>query len=168
MSSQRIGDLLGAFFDEKTLQKAGSYSKLFSSWTELTKNCGLAAAADHSRIADLERGIVLVEADHPGWIQLLQTQERGLLNGVRSLFKELEIRGISFRLMRGGKTDGGNSRAGSSAEALPAAEHTAESAAAKPDTEPPAVQTAEPMDQGFDDHFKESLQRLKRSLEERN
>jgi hypothetical protein len=175
MNSRRIGDLLGAFFDEKTLQKAGSYSKLFSSWTEMTKNCGLAAAADHSRIADLERGILLVEADHPGWIQLLQTKERELLKGVRSLFKELEIRGISFRLMRSGQNTSEFAKpAVESAVTRPPAQPAAETPGVQ-DTEPTdiqdtsVVQTVEPMNQeGFDEHFKESLQRLKKSLEERN
>jgi hypothetical protein len=155
MRSQRVGELLGAFFDEKTLQKAGSYSKLFSSWAELTKKCGLAAAADHSRIAGFERGIVMVEADHPGWIQLLQTKERELLNGAYSLFKELEIRGISFRLMRSGRTDSPGGNEPSAAPAEPAAAETS------------AARSGE-KDRNFEDHFKESLQRLKKTLEERN
>jgi hypothetical protein len=150
MKSQRIGELLGAFFDEKTLQRAGSYSKLFSSWAELTKQCGLSAAADHSCIAGFERGIVMVEADHPGWIQLLQTRERELLNGAGSLFEELGIRGISFRLIRNGKT------VSPSGTGPPAAE--------TPAVETPAVQTGGG-DRGFEDQFKESLQRLKRTLE---
>ena len=28
--------------------------------------------ADHSRVVDLKTGVLLVEADHPGWISLLQ------------------------------------------------------------------------------------------------
>jgi hypothetical protein len=98
---KRAGDLLAALLDETVLQKAQGYSKLFSSWNSLTENCGLAAAGAHSRIFDLERGILLVEADHPGWIQLLQTKQNEILDRVRFLNRDIEIRGISFRLFRG-------------------------------------------------------------------
>jgi hypothetical protein len=158
MSSQRIGDLLAGFFDEKTLQKAGAYSKLFSSWEQLTGKYGLSQAAAHSRIADLERGILRVEADHPGWIQLLQTKQRELLDGVRSLFTDLEIRGISFRLMKSGSPD-----------FKPTGQNSPLEQGKEEDTggaeEPAAPQTRET---AGDELFKESLQRLKRSIEAKN
>jgi predicted nucleic acid-binding Zn ribbon protein len=99
---KKIGDILNAFFDEKTLEKAKEYGKLFSpsSWETLTKKCGLAAAVSHSRIVSLEHAIVLVEADHPGWIQLLQTRQNELLNGIRELLPGMDIHGISFMLFR--------------------------------------------------------------------
>ncbi|GHU12648.1 hypothetical protein FACS1894161_1310 [Spirochaetia bacterium] len=99
---KKIGDILSALFDEKTLEKAAGFGKLFSasSWETLTKKCGLAAAVSHSRIASVEHAIVLVEADHPGWIQLLQTKQSELLGGIRELLPAMEIRGISFMLYR--------------------------------------------------------------------
>lgn len=101
---KKIGDILGVFFDEKTLEKAKGYGRLFSSasWESLTKKCGLPAAVSHSRIVSLEHSMLRVEADHPGWIQLLQTKQRELLNEMRRLFPELEIRGISFMLFKSG------------------------------------------------------------------
>jgi predicted nucleic acid-binding Zn ribbon protein len=109
---QRIGGLLEAFIDKEVLQKAGTYSQLFSSWERVSTKCGLPAAAAHSRIAALERGILLVEADHPGWIQLLQTKQRELLDEFSRLLPD-EIRGISFRLMRSGNTESAHENQGS-------------------------------------------------------
>jgi predicted nucleic acid-binding Zn ribbon protein len=99
---KKVGDILGAFFDETTLEKAAGYGKLFStaSWEALTKKCALTAASSHSRVASLEHAIVFVEADHPGWVQLLQTKQSELLDGVRELVSGVEIRGISFMLAR--------------------------------------------------------------------
>jgi hypothetical protein len=97
---KKAGDLLSAFFDEKMIHQAQGYSKLFGSWTQLTKKHGIAAAADHSRIRELERNILLVEADHPGWIQILQTKGHKLLADLQSQFPDLAISGISFRLSR--------------------------------------------------------------------
>jgi predicted nucleic acid-binding Zn ribbon protein len=99
---KKIGDFLSVFFDEKTLEKAKGYNKLFSlsSWETLTGKCGLAAAVSHAHIVSIEHNIVCVEADHPGWIQLLQTKQSELLNGIQELLPEMDIRGISFMLAR--------------------------------------------------------------------
>jgi hypothetical protein len=42
----------------------------------------------------------LVEADHPGWIQILQTRQKDLLDTLRRRFPDQHITGISFRLSR--------------------------------------------------------------------
>jgi len=94
------GDVLSSLFDEKFVKKARGYSKLFDSWTDITAKNGIAAAADHSRIKDLDRGILLVEMDHPGWKQILQTKQSKLLNDFRIRFPELDISGISLMLCR--------------------------------------------------------------------
>ena len=58
------------------------------------------AAALHSRIHELQKGVLLVEADHPGWIQILQTGQAELLLSVQRRYPELEVREIAFRLSR--------------------------------------------------------------------
>jgi hypothetical protein len=73
---------------------------MFSSWDAVTKEQRIASAADHSRVVDLDHYVVLVEADHPGWIQILQTKQEGLLNSFRRRFPSLIINGISFRLSK--------------------------------------------------------------------
>jgi hypothetical protein len=97
---KKAGYLLSLFLDEKMMQQARGYSKLFDSWTRLAKKNGIAAAADHSRIRELERNVLLVEADHPGWIQILQTKEHKLLADLQFEFPDMDIAGISFRLSR--------------------------------------------------------------------
>jgi predicted nucleic acid-binding Zn ribbon protein len=99
---KRAGEVLSAIFDERLMKKARSYSGLFAFWTEAVQKNGIAAAADHSRIKELDRGILLIEADHPGWKQILQTKQSRLLNDFRRRFPELEISGISLLLSRNG------------------------------------------------------------------
>jgi len=98
------GDVLSAFFDEQFVEKAHGYSNLFNSWSDITAKNGIAAAAAHSRIKELEKGIVLIEMDHPGWKQILQTKQSKLLNDFRYRFPKLNIMGISLML---GKPDCG-------------------------------------------------------------
>jgi len=94
------GDILSALFDEHFVKKARGYSKFFDSWVDITAKNGIAAAADHSRIKDLDRGVILIEMDHPGWKQILQTKQSKLLNDFRIRFPELDISGISLMLSK--------------------------------------------------------------------
>jgi hypothetical protein len=95
---KKAGDLLGAFFDERVLRAARGYSELFTAWRSLVGE----QIAAHSRIAELDKAILIVETDHPGWIQILQTKQAGILEGARKQFPELSISGISFRLAKDG------------------------------------------------------------------
>ena len=52
----------------------------------------------HSRPIDLRDGVLLVEADHPGWIQLLHTYQNFILDGLKKNIPELEINSLVFRL----------------------------------------------------------------------
>jgi hypothetical protein len=97
---RRVGDLLSVIIDEKMIHKAQGYSKLFASWARITQKHGIAAAAVHSRIRELDRNILLVEADHPGWMQILQLNGHRLLEDLQLQFPDLGISGISFRLSR--------------------------------------------------------------------
>jgi hypothetical protein len=93
---KKIGELLSAFFDEDTIKKAQGYNNLFSSWRDIAGE----SLAAHSRIVELEKSVLRIEADHPGWIQILQIRQKGLLNRVCRKFPALNITGISFRLSR--------------------------------------------------------------------
>jgi hypothetical protein len=116
---KKAGDIILALlreeFGPEFMDTAKAASGLFSSWTQIIKevwsqsgqvdsdNSGfedIPAAAVHSRIKELERGTLVIEADHPGWIQILQTKQRSLLSAVQRRYKELDIRGIAFRLSR--------------------------------------------------------------------
>jgi len=104
-------------FGEQFMEKGRSTTGLFSSWSKIvTEVCirmerkkafasetepdEIPAAAVHSRIKEIEHGVLFVEADHPGWIQILQTRQTELLKEVSRRFPELGIRTIAFKLCR--------------------------------------------------------------------
>jgi predicted nucleic acid-binding Zn ribbon protein len=97
---EKAGDLLTALLGQGLMTKARGYTDLFSSWRAVTEEERAAAAADHSRIAELEHGVIFVEADHPGWIQVLQLKQRKLLSSLQRKFPDMGISGICFRLSR--------------------------------------------------------------------
>ena len=52
----------------------------------------------HTRVVDLKNGILLVETDHPGYIQTLQMYNSYIIRGINKKYPELEIKTLSFRL----------------------------------------------------------------------
>ena len=97
MDDSRIKDvssLLAAFFDEEKLRRGGRYSDFFSSWPAFVGS----RLAAHSRVVDVDKGLLVVETDHPGWIQLLQMRQTATLAAVDERFPELKLRGIVFRV----------------------------------------------------------------------
>lgn len=110
-----IGSLLAAFFDEEKLRRGGRYAQFFESWKAVVGE----HLAAHSRVVDLDKGILIVEADHPGWIQLLQLRQTQALNALTKRFPELPLRGIAFRLSGAEYGPGGAPGRGSAAEAAP-------------------------------------------------
>ena len=113
---RKAGDVVSSLFRDRFgpdfLENARSSASLFSSWQKIVAEAwprgpdsdqnheDVPAAAIHSHIKELERGVLLVEADHPGWIQLLQTRQSGILSAVQRGYPDLGIQAISFRLSR--------------------------------------------------------------------
>lgn len=52
----------------------------------------------HSRVIDLKNGILLVETDHPGWIQTFRMYQKYILTGLKRGIPELKITSLAFRL----------------------------------------------------------------------
>ena len=156
------------------METAKSSAGLFASWENVVsdvwpngpknkepdhKKGDIPAAAIHSKIRGLEHGVLLVEADHPGWIQILQTRQAGLLQTVQKRYPELNVRGIAFILSRG---------------PLPAAAASAVAPTATvPAPEPLPEEQEEPVRRGSrvlpkDEELYAALKNLEESVRERN
>jgi len=99
---KRVGDLISAIFDEKFIEKTRGYSAFFDCWEDLMVKNGIANVAGHSWIKSVEKGLVWIEVDHPGWKQILQTKESKLLHDFRYRFPDMGISGISIVLCKAG------------------------------------------------------------------
>ncbi|MDR0497204.1 MAG: DUF721 domain-containing protein [Treponema sp.] len=116
---KKAGDIITALFQERLgkefLETARSSAGLFSSWDRIVteawscqNDAELPAAAMHSRVRELEQGVLFVEADHPGWIQILQTKQVELLSAVQRQYPEMGIKNIVFKLSRMPEPAAGN------------------------------------------------------------
>ena len=157
---KRVGDVLSTIFDEGLMKKAKGYSALFSCWKDLTEKNNIAAAADHSWIKSLERGLVWIEVDHPGWKQILQTKESKLLSDFRRRFPEMDISGISIVLCRPGSRNQHDTEAESAAETAAPEKYPLRQ-------EPEPIPAAEGYDAIKDGALKEVLMKLEKSIAEK-
>ena len=92
--AKSVSQLLSAFFDEKTLQRGEQYVQFSRSWRSIVGD----RLADHSRPSDIRHGVLLIETDHSGWIQLLQLKQERILGEIMKRYPELAIHGLAFRI----------------------------------------------------------------------
>ena len=97
MADSRIksaSEILAGFFDREVAAAAGEYQGFSMAW----KTIAGPRLGEHSRPRDIRHGILLVEAEHQGWIQLLSMQQDRIVAEIRRRFPSLGIRGMAFRL----------------------------------------------------------------------
>ena len=54
--------------------------------------------AGNTRVIDLKNGVLLVESDHPCWIQYLRMYQKFILNGLKMNLPNLKISTLAFRV----------------------------------------------------------------------
>ena len=54
--------------------------------------------AGNTRVIDLKNGVLLVETDHPGWIQYLKMYQKFILTGLKMNLPDLKITSLAFRV----------------------------------------------------------------------
>jgi hypothetical protein len=161
---KKAGEILARLFDKSTFSAAQGYSELFSSWDSIVGD----PYSAHSRIVELENSIIVVEADHPGWIQLLQTRQKELLDRARSRFPSLSISGITFRLYRtDGRIDTSKSIKNHTDESTRSPDYPGISPSAS-DIGIDDTTSTEPLERIEDESFKKALRNLERSIKARN
>lgn len=101
-----FSQIISNAFDSIKVENAKNSVNIYDEWKKILSriktnssnpNEGLNMAG-HSRVIDLKNGILLIEADHPGWISLIQFHKKYILNGFRMKFPEIEFKTLAFRL----------------------------------------------------------------------
>ena len=92
-----IGEVLKDFLRDKGWLTGNPYAPIFAGWPSIV---GTTLAA-HSRLVDVQNGIILVEVDHPGWLQMLQLRKGAVLDAARRMAPQASLEGIRIRLSAG-------------------------------------------------------------------
>jgi len=96
---KKAGDILKTFFDRSVLAEGEKYLRFFSAWDQIV---GPDLSA-HAKAVDIVHASVVVEVDHPGWLQLLQLRERTVLQSLHRRFPDLKITGMRYKLVDPGR-----------------------------------------------------------------
>ncbi len=78
--------------------KMKHYSSMDQGWEKILKNIpgnGEKIAA-HSEIKEIKNGLLYIETDHSGWIQLIQLHKKQILFLLKKEFASLEIKDFYF------------------------------------------------------------------------
>jgi hypothetical protein len=121
-----IGDLLTLVLDREIQGKLTGQAKLKSDWAVIVEKAyagnrnirsryededvyrdeilerdriNIQKAAYHSRPAYIKNNVLFVEADHQGWIQILQTVRKRIIEIINKEYSSLSIRSIAFLLV---------------------------------------------------------------------
>ena len=99
-----ISQLINSTFSNICVQDIENANETFNAWKKTV--CSIKSSNpnegnnlyDHSRIVDIKNGIIMVESDHPGWIQKLQFYKDYIVKGLQMQLPQMEIRNIVFKL----------------------------------------------------------------------
>ena len=95
-ATRRVGDLLREFLETRGWASGDPYTPLFTGWKEVAGP----ALADHSRLADVDDGVLVVDVDHPGWMQMLALRRQAVLEAARRAAPKAHITGLRGRIGR--------------------------------------------------------------------
>ncbi len=95
---KRAGDLLKDFFDNLGIKK-GEGETVFSAWPDIAGK----EISSHSRISDIKKELVTIEADHPGWVQIIDFKKAQILKKINEKFPEKNIQEIRVILKKPSK-----------------------------------------------------------------
>ncbi len=88
--------------DSETIENANKISVIWSKVVRGIKNTRDDFYGDkiasHSEVVDFKNGQLLVEADHPGWIQAIQLHSKFIIRGMNMNMKGFQVDSIVFRL----------------------------------------------------------------------
>ena len=91
---KKAGDILKDYMRNFHSNMETGYSSVFKNWSKIAGE----DMVSHSSVKDLTNGILLIEADHPGWIQLLQLKKKKILKNIHKFYPELDVISIRFIL----------------------------------------------------------------------
>ncbi len=92
---EKIGDFLKKLLDRNEVTLNNSYSSFFKSWDKIAGE----PLSAYSKVIDISRNQLIVQVDHPGWMQMFQFKERKILKEIQKNYPELKIKALKLVLI---------------------------------------------------------------------
>jgi hypothetical protein len=95
---EKAGNIIKIFlqtcFDKAQLKEGEGYHTFFSDWEKIIGS----RFFQHSKPIDVKDHFLYLEVDHPGWLQLIQMNEKSIIKRISSLFPQLEVKFLKIKL----------------------------------------------------------------------
>lgn len=91
---KKVEDLLQQFLNRIGQSDGAPYVGLFRSWRGIVGD----RIADHAEPVDVRGSALIVEADHPGWVQMVMFSREKILRELGRRYPELKITGMQIRV----------------------------------------------------------------------
>jgi predicted nucleic acid-binding Zn ribbon protein len=91
---KRIGDLLAEYLRQRGWQADDPCAKIFLDWNATVGE----PFCEHTKPVELTDGVLSIEADHPGWLQMVSLKKASLLGAIRKAAPRANITEIKARL----------------------------------------------------------------------
>ena len=92
MSTRQAGDILKELF--AVMKIVPGKETIFEVWPELVGE----DASEHLKIQDIKGKTLLLEADHPGWVQMARLRKKEILEKIKGRFPDKYIDNIKISL----------------------------------------------------------------------
>jgi hypothetical protein len=92
---KKVSDVVNAFIGDIEPLTAKNANTFLRSWNDIIGE----RIAPHCKVVDVDKGMLLLEVDHPGWSQEIQFQKQKILRSLASKFPELGIKNLSIRVL---------------------------------------------------------------------
>lgn len=95
-----MGEVLNSVFSNIDAARVNQGNDIVNVWEETVQkiyNYG-PKLAGHTKVVDLKNGVLLIETDHPGWNQILNTYKDFMIKGLKMKIKDLDISTLAFKV----------------------------------------------------------------------
>lgn len=92
---QRAGEILETFFRRNNIAGGEEHVAFYRNWEEIV---GFDLAT-HTSVTDIRNNALLVEVDHPAWMQMVQLRQNQILATVQRRFPKLGVKSLNLRLV---------------------------------------------------------------------
>ncbi|MCD6120805.1 MAG: DUF721 domain-containing protein [Spirochaetales bacterium] len=87
---EKAGNILKKYFETLNIDKKTGSVSLFRGWNAIVDS-GLAS---HSEVIEIEKSIIFIRVDHPGWAQTIAFKKKNILKKIKKKYPDLDIKDI--------------------------------------------------------------------------
>jgi len=150
---RKIDELLDRFLDRIGQSEGAPYVGMFRGWREIVGD----RIADHAEPVDIRSHALVVEADHPGWVQMVMMERQRILSQIGRKFPELSITALHVRVT-------GDRAQKLGEQATPDAQPAEESGEIPVAPVKPSADESEALERIGDDDLRSTLEHLRNTL----